>query len=77
MIFAKTFLVADLQLLVTKEYEDDSFVINQITEIDGMRLNLILGYENEDNCDQVFEEYSQKDAEKIVKLIKSQITNKP
>lgn len=69
VVFAKIFELEKHQVLITKEYEDDKFRINQTTDIDSCVPTLALIFDNEEKRDQCFEDYTKDNAIKFVENV--------
>lgn len=71
IIFTKTFELEKYQVLIEKEYRDESeeFVIKQTAHFEGFVPSMALIYYEEKHRDDFFEKYSEVDAENFIKSI--------
>ena len=67
--FAKIFELETHQVLITKDFEDDIFKVNQTTDLDGCVPTLALGFDNEDKRDKCFDDYTEENAKKFLETI--------
>lgn len=68
--FAKLFQVEDMQVLITKDFEEDTATIREQTDFVDIRPSLTFGFESEEDRDEAFENYGQEQAESFIKTIK-------
>lgn len=70
-IFAKIVETEYYQVLITKEYDDDTeqYKVVQHLDMDDMRIELALKFNSEETRDSVFNSYSVSNADKFVELV--------
>jgi hypothetical protein len=69
--FAKLFEFKDYQVLVTMEFneKDDSWKVNQQTDLGDFRPNIAVNFYDEKSCQKCFDEYHKGHAQNFIDTI--------
>ena len=66
--FARLFELADHQVLLMKDYndEEEKFYVSQTTWIDNISYSMKLGMNNEESLDKYFDKYNEEEAKRYL-----------
>ena len=66
--FARLFELADHQVLLMKDYDDEEekFYVSQTTWIDNISYSMKLGMNNEESLDKYFDKYNEEEAKRYL-----------